>query len=195
MSAAIFGAMGMGALAMYGEKRQQKKLADLASDQRIAEMLGAKSKYAATESSINLMKANAREVTANAIQETLRAGAAQNQKVRDEVQKVSSSVSAKSEGLTSGRSQGRQMIEVAVTGNKVLNESKSETASMINNLTDAQDSRTNELNNSLLSSWQEMATILSTPSNAYEGDKFKMGMAGLQGAAQGASFGSAIGGK
>ena len=138
------------------------------------------------------MKAVNREVAGNLIQETMRAGAGQNQDVRDEITRAASTLSAQSEGLTSGRSKGRQMVELQVKGNKALQASKSQTSSMINNITDQMDAKTNELNNKLIAAHQEMATVLSTPGAVYQQNPMEVVQAGFQGAQAGASIGSYI---
>ena len=169
-----------------------KAAAKEADRRRAAEIAGAKLNYASTEAAANLMKAQNREYTANMLEEALRAGAAQNQDVREEVTRVVSSLSAQSEGLTSGRSKGRQMIDLQIKGNKALLDSKSQTASMMNKVLENQDKTTNDLNNKLVSSWQEMASVLSTPGAVYQQNPLEVVQAGISGAQQGASLGSSM---
>jgi uncharacterized protein YicC (UPF0701 family) len=169
-----------------------KAAAKEADRRRAAEIAGAKLNYASTESAANLMKAQNREYTANMMQEALRAGAAQNQDVREEVTRVGSTLMAQSEGLTSGRSKGRQMVELQVKGNQVLQQSKGQTVNVLNKLVEQQDKTTNDLNNKLLSSWQEMSTVLTTPGAIYQQNPLEVVQAGISGAQQGASLHSSM---
>ena len=186
-AAAAGAAVGMASSIMGG-----KAAAKQADRMRAAEMVGAKLDYASTESSVNLMKAINREKTQNLVQEALRSGAAKDNNVRDEITRATSTLASQSEGLTSGRSKGRQMIEMQVKGNQALLESKSSTASMVNNITDKMDETTNQLNNKLINAHQEMATILSTPSAIYKQNPMEVVQAGISGAQQGASLGSSM---
>ena len=169
-----------------------KAAAKQADAKRAAEMAGAKLDYASTESSVNLMKAVNREASFNLAGEALRVGAANNQDVRDEIQKAESTLMAQSEGLTSGRSRGRQMISLQMKGNDALQDSKTQTGTVLNKITEEMDSKTNALNNKLLSAHQQMATILSTPSAVYKQNPMEVVQAGISGAQQGASIGSSM---
>ena len=180
-------AVGM-ASSIMGAKAAAKE----ADRRRAAEIAGDKLNYNSTEAAANLMKAQNREYTANMMQEALRAGAAQNQDVREEVTRVGSTLMAQSEGLTSGRSKGRQMVELQVKGNQVLQQSKGQTVNVLNKLVEQQDKTTNDLNNKLLSSWQEMSTVLTTPSAIYQQNPLEVVQAGISGAQQGASLGSSM---
>jgi len=154
-------------------------------------MAGALSQYNSSEASINLMKALGRETTLNAVAEASRAGGAANQDVRDKVQEAKSTTTAKSEGLTSGRSAGRKMIALQVEGNKILQDSKDKTSKMMIQIVDAQDAKTNELNQKLFNNYQEMATVLTTPGAIYQGSPLEVVSAGISGAAAGASLSGA----
>ncbi len=169
----------------------QMEAAEEADRRRAAEMLGAKKAYSSAESSINIMKAATREATANTITDVRRAGAGQHRDVKDKATETESTLMAQSEGLTSGRSKGREMTAQIVDGNKALLSSKSEETSMINKLVDTQDKITNDLNNKLFSSWQQMATVLTTPgATYYQGNVGDVFSAGLSGASAGHSLGS-----
>ncbi len=154
---------------------------------------GAKFKYTAVEDSVNIMKGATREASMNAVQEALRAGAAQDTKVQEAITKTASTTLAQSEGLTSGRSKGREMLTLYIKGNKALQETKSITTSMVNQITEANDAKTNELNNSLLNAHQEMSAVL-TAASPYVNATGQIVAGTLGGAAAGASLGSAFGG-
>ena len=186
-------AVGMAAVSVVSSISSQQANASAADKARAAEMAGASLQYASSENATNIMKAANMEATNNAIQEALRVGAANNQDVRDEVTKATSSMSASNEGLTSGRSQGRQMVSLQIKGNKALNDSKSKTSNMINQLTEAQDKATNDLNNKLFNDYQQMATVLTTPGAVYQGSAMETVAAGVGGAAQGYSIGNSAG--
>ena len=184
--------MAVAGISMGSAIMGQRAAAKEADRKRAAEILSAQLQYSATESSVNLMKNSSREQTGNVIQEALRVGAANDRKVGQQVQQVVSKVVAQSEGLTSGRSKGRQMISLYMKGNEALQESKSKTTSMVNQLADKQDQYTNDLNNKLLSAHQQMASVLTTPGNIYQGNNMAILQAGVQGAATGASLGNSF---
>ena len=184
--------MAVAGISMGSAIMGQRAAAKEADRKRAAEILSAQLQYSATESSVNLMKNSSREQTGNVIQEALRVGAANDRKVGQQVQQVVSKVVAQSEGLTSGRSKGRQMISLYMKGNEALQESKSKTTSMVNQLADKQDQYTNDLNNKLLSAHQQMASVLTTPGNIYQGNSMAILQAGVQGAATGASLGNSF---
>ena len=179
--------VGMGSSIM-GAKAAAKE----ADRRRAAEIAGAKLNYASTEAAANLMKAQNREYTANMLQETLRAGAAQNQDVREGVTRVVSTVLSRDEGLTSGRTRGRQMVDLQIKGNRALLDSKSKTTSVMNQLIEKQDKTTNDLNNKLVSAWQEMSTVLTTPGAIYKQNPLEVVQAGVAGAQQGASLATSL---
>lgn len=157
MIGALIGA-GVGAVtSIWGAKEQ-------AAQQRAqirANRLAAKYKYSAVLDSTNIMKAAIRESSQNAIYETARAGAATGREIDREVGNAIGKVQAQSEGLASGRSKGRVMIDTIVQGNRVRQQAQSQTVSMVNKIIEAQDTKTNELNNRLLQSYQEMSAILA----------------------------------
>jgi hypothetical protein len=193
MSAAILGGIAGGAFSMYSQVQADKAAAEEASRKRAEEILSAKRMYSSVESSSNIMKSVAREQSANAINEALRAGAAQDRQVKQEINKVASKQIAQSEGLTSGRSKGRAMISTYIQGNQALAQSKTQTASMVNQITDAKDKIQNDMNNRLLQAHQEMAAVLTTPTNVFQADWTNTIAAGLSGFQQGASMGSSMG--
>jgi len=138
---------------------------DAASRQRAqirANRLAAKYKFSATEDSANIMKAALRESTQNAVAELVRVGAADVKDVDKAITRAASTLAAKSEGLTSGRSKGREMIGLHVKGNEIRQTQQDKTTSMINQVVEAQDAKTNELNNRLLQSYQEMSAVLAS---------------------------------
>lgn len=184
---------GLAGLSMINSFMGDRAAAKEADRMRAAEMFGAKKIYSATEDSVNIMKAANRESTQNAIQEALRVGMATNVQVKQDITKIASSQAASSEGLTSGRSKGRQMVSLYTKGNKALAESKAQTSSIINQLVDEQDRATNNLNNKLISAHQEMSTILTTPGAIHRSDPLGIINAGISGAASGFSLASAIG--
>lgn len=158
-----------------------------------ANRLAAQYKYSAVADSANIMKAALRESTKNAVTEIVRAGAANVREVGKEVQRAESKLQARSEGLTSGRSKGREMIGVMVKGNELRSQVQNKTTSMINQVVEAQDAKTNELNNRMLQAYQEMSAVL-----ANEGPDLGSNVGGflsgaLGGASAGVSLESAIG--
>jgi len=165
---------------------------DAASRQRAqirANRLAAKYKFSSTQDSANIMKAALRESTQNAVTEIVRAGAADVKGVDKEITRAASTLAARSEGLTSGRSKGREMIGLHVKGNIIRQKTQDKTTSMINQVVEAQDAKTNELNNRLLSSYQEMSAVLAS-----EGPDLGSNVGGfLSGAIGGAQSGIAIG--
>ena len=155
--------------------------------------LAAKAGYSSTEDSVNIMKAVAREQTTNAVAETLREGAAQFTDVKQEVQSVTSKAVARGEGLTSGASRGRALITLQIKGQEALSKSKSQTSSQVNQLVDQQDKITNDLNNQLLTAYQDMASVLSNEGAAITGNTSRALSGAMSGAASGASLAGAVG--
>ncbi len=170
----------------------QRAAAKAADKRREAEARGAMMQYATAENAANIMKRANLEASYNATYEVMRAGAAQNQDVRDAVQKAESSVLASKEGLTSGRSQGRQMVSLQVKGNEALQKSKSQASTMISQITDAQDKATNDLNNKLFANYSSLVATLTNPGAVYQGSNMSIVASGVTGAAQGASMGSSF---
>ena len=187
------GAIGGAVISLVSNISAQRAAAKAADRARLAEAKGAMMQYATAENAANIMKRANLEASYNATYEVMRAGAAQNQDVRDAVQKAESSVLASKEGLTSGRSQGRQMVSLQVKGNEALQKSKSQAATMISQITDAQDKATNDLNNKLFANYNSMVTTLLNPGAVYQGSNMAIVSAGVSGAAQGASLGKALG--
>jgi len=126
-----------------------------------AKRRGAKLQYNSLEDSTNIMKGVNREQSANAIAETARAGAENLRQTQGKIDQAASTTASKSEGLTSGRSAGRQMVSVYIQGNKMLQEADNKTTSQITQITEAQDKATNDMNNKLLQAHQEMAAVLA----------------------------------
>ena len=165
---------------------------DAASRQKAqirANRLAAKYKFSATEDSANIMKAALRESTQNAVAELARVGAADVKDIDKEITRAASTLQARGEGLTSGRSKGREMIGLHVKGNVIRQKQQDKTTSMINQVVEAQDAKTNELNNRLLQSYQEMSAVLAS-----EGPDLGSNIGGtISGAFSGAQSGIALG--
>ena len=193
MSGALIGAVVGAGWGMFSASHAAKAAAAEADRRRAAEILGAKRLYSATEDSTNIMKGVAREQAANAINEALRAGMANDNQVKKEIDVVASKQLASSEGLTSGRSRGRAMVTTYIKGNQALAQSKTQTASMINQIIDQKDKLHNDMNNRLLQAHQEMTSILTTPANVFEASWVDIVSGGLSGAASGASLGASLG--
>lgn len=151
---------GVGAISsIWGAKEAAKQQ----RAQIRANRMAAKYKYSAVLDSTNIMKAALRDSSYNAAQEVLRTGAATGRAAEVEVEGAIGKLQSQSEGLTSGRSKGRQMIDTIVKGNQYKAQVKNQTVSMVNKIIEAQDAKTNELNNRLLNSYQEMSAILANP--------------------------------
>lgn len=180
-------------VAIGGSIAQSEADADNRDAQIYANRASARAKYASTESSINIMKKVSRESSINAVGEALRAGAASDSKVRSKVQEVASTAASQSEGLTSGRTKGRQMISLYVKGNEALQTNQNKTTSMINQITTKQDEYTNNLNNKLFAAHQDMAAVLAGVGPTIDGTGAAIS-AGMSGFSSGMSIGSSIGG-
>jgi len=152
---------------------------------------GAKVNFASVLDSSNIMKKANRDQTMNAMLEVLRDGAGKETEVKDALQVGASKLQASNEGLTSGRSKGRAMISLQVEGNKAIQTVESNTTTMLNQITDAQDKITNDINNQLYSAHMELQAILSNRGSTIDGTS-KAIMAGVSGAATGASLGTSI---
>lgn len=184
MYSAVAGAAIGAASSMFGAKDEAKRI----KAQTAANRLASKYKYSATMDSVNLMKAATREAASNAIAEQLRAGAETNREVKAEVERATSTKMAQSEGLTSGRSKGREMVDTMVKGNKLRQQMQNKTTSAVNQIVEAQDAKTNELNNRALASYQEMSAVL-----ANEGPDMGSNVGGfLSGAMSGAASGMSL---
>ena len=144
----------------YFENKAERERADKARD---AEIKRTKMAFNTTQAASTLMKNNSVEAAANMSQEALRAGAAESAKTKQGIQKAESSLVAQSEGLTSGRSKGREMISLEVQARKAMNEVQNETTTMVNRIVDVKDKAQNDINNKEIQAWQEMAMVLTTP--------------------------------
>lgn len=134
-----------------------------------AQRRGAKLKFSATQESVNVMKMQNLENTVTMAGEILRVGAAKSRDTAAAIEEAASKSLAQSEGLTSGRSKGRQLASLYVKGNKVAEKASSETQSMLNQVVDKQDKNTNMLNNKLIAAHQELTAILSNEGTAVDG--------------------------
>ena len=189
------GVMVVGSLAsgIMGAKAAAKE----ANRKRAAEMSSAKYKYSMIEANTNLQKQVLNEQTKNAQIEVLRAGAEQNRDVKKEVDKATSTLQASSEGLTSGRSGGRAMMNLQMKGAQAVHDSKTQASNQISAMVDQKDKMTNDLNSKLLGAHQELSGVLSTPSQIYQQNVAALvadtAKAGMSGAMMGSSL-SAAGG-
>jgi len=156
-----------------------------------AKRKSARLKFSSTESSVNIMKATALESSYNATHEVLREGAARSRETKEVIDEAASTTVARSEGLTSGRSQGRQLVEVYVKGNKALDKVDAQSRSMVNQIVDEQDKITNDLNNKLLSAHQDLSAVLADEGGGTTYTGMDALRAGLSGAQQGYSLGKA----
>ncbi len=174
-----------------------KGAAKEADRKRQAEMDAAKYKYSAKESATNLQKAVLNEQTRNAQIEVLRAGAEQNREVKKEVDKATSTLQADSEGLTSGRSGARHMMQLQMKGAQAVHDSNTMASNQISAMVENKDKMTNELNASLMSAHSELSGVLSTPGQIYQQNVAALVSgtvnSGVQGASAGVSMGSALG--
>lgn len=152
-------------LSMY-ETNEANKAAEAAIK---AQRKAAKLKFGATQDSINVMKAQNMENTITMAGEVMRVGAETSRETADAVEEAASKSIAQSEGLTSGRSKGRQLASLYSKGNKALQKASSETQSMFNKVVDNQDKNTNMLNNKLIGAHQEMAAILANEGTVVDG--------------------------
>jgi len=189
-------AIGAGA-SLWSGIEGAKSAAKEADRKRKAEMQGAILSYSAQQESTNMQKAVIREETANAQVEVLRAGAEQNRDVKKEVDKATSTLQASSEGLTSGRSGGRAMMNLQMKGAQAVQDSKTQASNQISAMVDQKDKMTNDLNSKLLGAHQELSGVLSTPSQIYQQNVAALvadtAKAGMSGAMMGSSL-SAAGG-
>jgi len=173
---------------MFDSYNQQAAQAEQADRMRELEIQGAKDYYAAIESSTMLTKAVTEEATLEAQEEVLRVGAAKGREASLDLQGGRSKLLAASEGITAGRSAGRQMVAYEIEADKAINEIKGETTSTINQLVDQKDKIENDLNMQLLNAWQDMATVLTTPgATVYDGSTTDILMSGIQGGLSGYS--------
>ena len=184
---------GLAAVGIISTVMGNKEAAKAQQAQIRANRLSAKYTFSSTEDSVNIMKAVNREQTTNAVIEVQRAGAAQSKDVQQQVTKVISTSIASSEGLTSGRSKGREMISLQIKGQEAVQASQNETTSAINQLVDQQDKVTNDLNNKLLAAHQDMAAVLSNTGPAITGNTQRVISSGIGGASTGASLGASFG--
>lgn len=156
--------IGIG-LDMYQTNEDNKAKEESIKAQRKA----AKLKFSALEDSVNVMKANNMENTINITGEILRVGAEKSRDTANAIEQAASTNIAQSEGLTSGRSQGRQLAALYTQGNKVMQKATNETRSMMNQVVDNQDKNTNALNNKLIGAHQELTAILANEGTVTDG--------------------------
>ena len=188
---------GMAGLSLASGIMGAKGAAKEADRKRKAEMQSAKLKYGMKEANTNLQKQVLNEKTLNAQKEVLRAGAEQNRDVKKEVDKATSTLQASSEGLTSGRSGGRAMMNLQMKGAQAVHDSKTQASNQISAMVDQKDKMTNDLNSKLLGAHQELSGVLSTPGQIYQQNVAALvadtAKAGMSGASMGASTAAAGG--
>ncbi|OYT57748.1 MAG: hypothetical protein B6U76_00130 [Desulfurococcales archaeon ex4484_217_2] len=187
----IWGLVGAG-LGALGGLWDANARAKQIKEQVEAQQKAAKYKYSAIEASILLANATNREMSMNLVGEALRAGAAKNREVKLQIQDVASKLQAKSEGLTSGQTAGRQMAALYIGANKALSKVDRGTKSIINKVTQTMDDKTNELNNRQIQAYQEMVGVLTAkaPSVDYTGSILS---GAISGAKIGYNFGQMFG--
>jgi len=170
---------------LFSSSAAAKKNRQIVEQQRLA----AKYQYLAKEASTNMMKGVVRENTYNAIGEVLRVSAVNTRNIEKAIKIEGSKSLASSEGLTSGRTKGREMISLYIKGAEAVNNSESQHSNMISQVITQQDEYTNKLNNDLIVAHDKMANILAArgPSTDFVGSAV---VAGIGGAAQGYSMGS-----
>jgi len=169
-----------------------KAAAKEADRKRKAEMYAATTQYKMKESNTNLQKAVLREQTLNAQVEVLRAGAEQNREVKKKIQKAASTLQASSEGLTSGRSGGRQMMVLQQKGAQAIHDSKTQASNQIAQMVENKDKLNNKLNADLMSSYAQMVGVLSTPGQIYQQNVAALVGGAVSAGAQGASMGTSL---
>ena len=184
----MLGVAGGLAVLQIGVSLYQQNELNKAKEEAIkAQRKAATLKFSSIESSTNLMKAANLENSLNMTGEALRAGAAKKGETKEAIVEATSTVSAASEGLTSGRSQGRQMVDVHVKGNKLLQKVDTQTRSMVNQITEAQDKMTNDLNNRLIGAHQDLTAVLANEGTELSSLPGALG-AGISGFGQGMSI-------
>ena len=144
-------------LSMWETNEENKAKEEAIKAQRKAARL----KFSAIEDSTNLMKSANMEASYNAVGEVLRVGSAKSRDTKEAIDTAASTTLAQSEGLTSGRSKGRQMSALYRKGNKELAKVDAKTSSIINQVIDTQDKMTNDLNNRLIGAHQELTAVLA----------------------------------
>ncbi len=184
--------VGMAALSTVNSIMQTEEDARKQEEAIKSNRLAARADFYTTQSSVSLMKERNKVVTEEAIAEKLRAGGANAREIESQVEKAASSQVASNEGLTSGRSQGRALIETMIKGNELLLASNSETSTGIMKLMDQKDKVSNDLNLKIFEAHNNLTTILSQEGAEIDGTNDAIS-AGLSGASAGASIGSAMG--
>ena len=144
--------------------------------------------YTGVMHSVNLMKENSRESAINAVSEVLRAGGEDARNAKRNIRGAQGKLQSRSEGLTSGRSAGRQMTALHNKGSKMLNKLQGNRDNMISKITDQMDSNTNTLNNKQIESYDNMVTVLSQEHPAAANPM----MAAAGGALKGYQIGSSL---
>lgn len=153
----VGGLLGQSQAEKEAEERRAREEAAIRAERK-----SARYSYSATEDSVNLMKAIDRENAINAVAEVDRSYASDQRGIKEQTKKAAGSVAnSGSDGLASGNSRGRQMVSMYSKANKAMNKSKSEQKSMVSKISDDYDKRQNDLNNKLISSYQNMSAVLA----------------------------------
>ena len=187
----IFGLIGAG-LGALGGLFQASAQAKAIKEQVEARQKAAMFQYSAVEASTLLANATNREMSLNLVGEALRAGAARNRAANEEIQKTASRLQAGSEGLTAGQSAGRRMAALYVGANKALGKIKGDTKSVINQITQTMDDKTNQLNNNQIKAYQQMVGVLTAKAPTTD-FMTPMVSGALSGAKMGYNFGQQFG--
>jgi len=153
--------LGLGAINMIGsymaaeeEEKRQKQL--LALRKQAALM-----KYAAVNDATDIQKAMTLENTSNAIAELERVSSANTRGVKEKSLIAESSLAAKSEGLVSGISKGKEMLALQIKGQKAILANKSNEVGVLVKLLDDKDKAENELNQRKIDSYYSTQAVLS----------------------------------
>jgi hypothetical protein len=187
---AAAGAAIGGLSAIFGNRAAAEAQRQQIQLQREAALL----QYRAVEDSVNIMKSVNRDATTNAINEALRAGQEDVRQIDTAIKKAAGTSQASQEGLASGKTKGREMATLYLKGNKVLDQTKDQTQSVVGQLITQQDKLTNDLNNQLLKSYQDMSAVLANEGPIIPGNANRVLSGMFGGAMAGASLGSSFGG-
>jgi len=194
MIGAIIGGT-MAAINMVGsyytaKQEEERRKRDLELQKKAALM-----RAAGIEDSTVIMKGMNIEATTNATRELFRASAANIREDRLKIKKVESSLVAKTEGLTSGVSAGRQLLASRVAANKVILKDKSKESGMLVQLLDNKNKVENQLNQKMIDTNFQLQSVLS---QKFQGTSeftklFGAIGAGVQGFQSGYALGGAVG--
>jgi len=161
--------IGSAALSVGGAISGHNKAKSAAKDakrralaEKLLNMTAANRDFALKRSMASMQRLANDESTTNAIQEVSRAGGAQERDIEDQISKATSSYAATSEGLTSGRTQGKNMASLLVKGTKALLRSDRQEASAIIQIADMKNKKLNEINMGMIAAGEELSSAIST---------------------------------